>query len=113
MRWGIGWLLGVLVAVLAAPAVASAGILCVPNNMIPACHGSGANENTIAQAVTNANNPSGDTIFIGAGSYPETVNDMGKPLTFIGAGPGQTVIQAQGSPGMTVSAGSSVSNLTI
>src|SRR5947209_1105842 len=99
MRWGIEWLLGVLVAAVAAPAVASADILCVPNNMIPACHGGGANENTIAQAVTNAKNPGGDTVFIGVGSYPETVNDMGKRLTFIGAGPGQTVIQAPGSPG--------------
>jgi hypothetical protein len=111
MHRGIGWLLGVAVAVLAAPATALAANLCVPNNLIPACHGSGANEGTIGQAVTNGN--SGDTVLIGAGSYNETVNDSGKHLTFIGAGAGQTVIHGQGIVAMAISANSSVSNLTV
>ncbi|MFL5830328.1 MAG: PKD domain-containing protein [Solirubrobacteraceae bacterium] len=112
MDRGIRWLVAIVLAGLAAPASALAANLCVPNINIPACGGQGAGEPTIGDAVTHASN-SGDTIFIDAGNYPETVNDAGKHLTFVGAGPGQTVIQALGSPGMSVSAGSSVSNLTV
>lgn len=111
MRKGIGRALVVAVAFAVLPATASAGLLCVPSITIPACHGTGANEPTIQDAVNNGTN--GDTVFIGAGTYNETVTDTGKHLTFVGADVGQTVIQAQGSPGFAVSAGSSVSDLTI
>ncbi len=99
------------VAALGWAGTASAATLCVPNNNIPACHGIGANELKISDAITNAND--GDTIFIGAGTYNESPQDTSKKLTFIGAGPGKTVIQGQGSPAMAVASGSSVWNLTV
>jgi hypothetical protein len=99
------------VAALGWAGTASAATLCVPNINILACHGVGANELTISDAITNAND--GDTIFVGAGTYNESPQDTSKKLSFIGAGMGTTVIQGQGSPAMAVASGSTVSNLTI
>ena len=115
MRRGIAC--AVLMMALTWAGTASASTLCVPNINIPACHGTGANEPTISDAIMNASN--GDTIFIGADSsnaghpYNETINDGGKSLTFIGAGVGKTVVQGQGVTAFTASSGSSVSKLTI
>ena len=96
---------------LASAGSAYAGTECVPNISIPGCPAGAANEPTIQDATNNG--VSGDTIVIGAGTYNESVNDMGKSFTFIGAGPTKTIIRAQGSPGMNLSGGSSVSNLGI
>jgi hypothetical protein len=116
MRRGIGC--AVFLAMLSFGAsTASAGTLCVPTTSIPGCPASAANEPTIGDAVTHGNN--GDTILIGADSfngghpYNETVDDAGKSFHFVGAGVGKTIIQGQGSPAMTVSAGSSVADVTV
>lgn len=112
MRRGIGCAF-VLVVTLATAGVASASTLCVPNNAIPACHGTGADEPSITDAVNNAQ-PTGDTIFIGAGTYNESVDDSGKAITFVGAGVGKTIIQGLGSPAFNVQAsGSTLTGLTI
>jgi hypothetical protein len=84
----------------------------VPNTSIPGCPASAANEPTIQAAANNAAN-SGDTVLIGAGTYNESVDDLGKSLTFVGAGPTKTLIKAQGTPGLNVSSGSSVRDLGI
>jgi hypothetical protein len=102
---------------LAQAGSASASTLCVPNISIPGCPAGAANEPTIADAVNNAAS-SGDTIRIGpdsanGGTYKESVNDLGKSITFIGAGSKTTIIQAQGTPGMHISHGSSAFNLGI
>jgi hypothetical protein len=116
MRRGIGC----VVVLVALTFVASAGAdtLCVPSNSIPGCPSPGGlSEPTIADAVTNGNN--GDTVLIAADSYNaghaynESVTDSGKSLKFIGAGVGKTIIQGQSVAAMTLSSGSSVTNLTI
>jgi hypothetical protein len=51
-------------------------------------------ETAIADAIAVAN--SGDTIELAAGTYTETINPLGKPLTFKGAGADQTILDGQG-----------------
>jgi hypothetical protein len=96
---------------LALPATALAANECVPNITIPNCPASAAGEPTIATAVTNASN--GDTIVLGPQTFSESVDDTGKHLQFIGDGVDRTTIQGQGSPAMNISAGSTVTGLTI
>ncbi len=116
MRRGIARAAAVAAVFCAQAAGASAEFLCVPSISIPGCPASASNEPTISDAVTHGN--SGDTIPIAADSfnghaYNESVDDMGKSLTFIGAGPTKTLIQGQGVTAMSISSGSSVQNLAI
>jgi len=84
---------------------------CVPNTSIAGCPSAGVAEASIGAAVSASTN--GDHIVIGPGSFPESVSDGGKSLTFTGEGPSKTIVQGQGSPAFNVSAGSSVSNLRV
>jgi hypothetical protein len=120
MRRGIACAAVIAAVMSAHVATASADYLCVPSISIPGCPVTGsANEPTIQDAVKNASTKGGDIVLIGADTYngghpyDESVDDMGKSLTFIGAGPTKTVIQGQGVTAMNISSGSDVQNLGI
>lgn len=57
--------------------------------------------NPIQSAINNASE--GDTIEVGAGTYAETLNLKGKPLTIVGAGNDETIVNASGESGYAIS----------
>jgi hypothetical protein len=107
MRRGVAF----VVIALMSPAVASAETLCVPSTSIPGCPTGSANEPTIQDAANNGHN--GDTIMIGSGTFDGPLNDGGTSYTIVGQGEGKTIIQGEGVSAVTLSSGSSISELTI
>jgi hypothetical protein len=102
----------VVVAACALPGVAEGTVLCVPTTSIPGCPATGsAQESNLQQATKNGQ--SGDEILIATGTFNGPLDTGVKSFQIVGAGEGQTVIQGAGSPVVNLSAGSTLSNVTL
>jgi hypothetical protein len=95
LRLGLAILAVCLTGLVLLPASATA------SQTLTVC-ASGCGYTSIQAAIQAAPKSANTTITIGAGTYNENVNTLGKNLSLVGAGEGQTVIQAPPTGGTVV-----------